>query len=135
MANRHAGYKVRTLSREPRKLYVKFTGATDGVGEQTLVNSGPFNDGIVNVVGDASGDLKISLGSSAVKRDTYAHLAGVTLTTDSTDVKLGGITNAEVNHATDPNVAIKLVDSDEIDTNFANSDVAWIIIELLDSKD
>lgn len=134
MANRFAPYKVRTLTREPRRLYVKFQ-STGADGAQTLLNSGPFNDGIVNVVASATGLYKISLGSSATQRDTYSYFAGASMVCNATDEIIDYVYNSQCNHATDPNITLQVSDTDAVAGYIANTATAVITLDFLDSKD
>jgi len=135
MANRYAPYRARHLSREPRTLVCKITVVGDYVGAQTLTNTGPFNAGIVNCVGDADGITTINLGGSSTSRDPYAHLCGVDMISDAADRKVGAFTNVECNHATNPNVAFKIVDTDDANAVFTNGDIVWFRLHFLDSTD
>lgn len=133
MANRYAPYRARYLTREPRTLVLKWT-SNGTTGAQTLASS-PFNEGIVNVVVSGTGVTKISLGTSASSRDTYAHFAGLDFRCDEADKICGEITNSQCNHATDPNITFQVTDTDDVDANISNTQTVWVRLHFLDSTD
>lgn len=131
MANRHAPGRAKYLVREPRTLVVSFTAAGDGVGVQTLA-AAPYNHGVVNVVGSATGIIKVNLGSTGSSRDSYAYFAGMEFCSDEADRKLAEVTNVECNHATDPNITFQITDTDDVDQPLTNDTVAYIRLHFLD---
>lgn len=134
MANRYAPYRSRYLTREPRTLVLKFT-SNGTTGAQTLADK-PFNMGVVNVVASATGIYKVSLGSSASSRDTYAHFAGIDFATDDTDVIVGHVSNTSCNHATDPNITFNCTHNVNADAEYvANTSTVWVRLHFLDSQD
>lgn len=140
MANRHAPYKIRCLAREPRTVYVHWistgtTGAQELANGATYGSSGPFNQGVVNVVVSGTGITKINLGSSATSRDSYAFFAGMDFDCDEADRVKGEITNSECNSSSDPNIAFQVIDTDDTDKNVADGQQVWVRLHFLDSKD
>jgi hypothetical protein len=80
-----------------------------------------------------NGEYKIYLGSSSTSRDKYAGFAGMTLCTTQADSGCFEVTNYECNHATDPNISFQMVkNSDDVNTELADSGIAWIRLYLLD---
>ena len=134
MANRYAPYKTKYLTREPKTLVVKFV-SNGSTGAQTLA-AAPFNLGIVNVVASATGVYKVALGGSTARRDHYHAFAGIDFATSDAGLILDRVSNAECNHATDPNITFVTGLTVNADGDYVDStETVYLRLHFLDSTD